>query len=217
MRNSSNVFNSILKGNFAYILLGGALIILLPIIFVFNSYSSENLSKEEPTPTGESQQSASGGKAPANRISPTKNPTGTTISDEKNAVESGPVSFSNLSEIANDAQKQTQSDGSVIYTFESLHPNRSDMIIVKNGSIIFSRHAVVGVGASDKYKSLLEKQAKTIQGPTFYGPNTLIYFYENGGTALIANPQTDTTYEEFTFQPPVSLAEFNSTYKKYTL
>ncbi len=219
LRNSPNAFVEILKGNFTYVVIVVVLFVLLGIIALFNSFSTEKLNTdrtERPVEVNQTPNSNSTIRTPSRRATPTKAEETSTIDDEKTAVESGTVEFSDLSEIAHEAQKEVRSDGTTVYTFESLNPNRSDILIVKNGSIIFSRHAVIGPGTSNKYKNLLNQQAKIIPGPTFYGTNTSIYFYETGGTALIVDPQTDTTYEEFTFQPPISLEAFNSSYKIYT-
>ncbi len=134
---------------------------------------------------------------------------------EQTAKDSGVINFSENGEMATESKKEILSDGSVKYTMDSQNPNRSDIVIVKNGALIFSRHAVVGSDISDGYKNLLGKQDQTFSGPTFYGPDTVIYFYSDGGTALTVNPKTNTVYEEFTFQPPISVNDFNLGYRQY--
>jgi len=145
---------------------------------------------------------------------PTSVPTITSY-QEQTAKDSGPLYFSENSELATEGKKEQLSDGSIRYTFDSLNPNRSDVVIVKNGSIIFRRFAVVDKKTSDGYKNLLGKQSHILPGPTFYGPNTVIYFYQDGGTALTVDPKTQTTYEEFAFQPPISVEEFKQKYRDY--
>lgn len=107
-------------------------------------------------------------------------------------------------------------DGTTKYTLQSTNPNRPDIIIAKGHTIIFMRQtAVGGKEVNDGYKNLFGKQSQTLPGPTFYGKNTVIYYYENGGTALTVDPKTQTTYEEFTLQPPISVDEFKLKYRQY--
>lgn len=179
-------------------------IVILLLSFLLPSSNTTTL--QTPTPTTQIPNPA--------RITPTITPL---INQEQTAKESGVINFSEDSEIAIEGKKENLGDGTIKYTFASLNPNRSDILITKNGSVIFTRHAVVGKEISDGYKNLLGKQDATLPGPTFYGTNTLIFFYTAGGTALIVDPKTNTTYEEFSFQPPITLAEFINKYKIYTL
>ncbi len=137
------------------------------------------------------------------------------IYEERTAKEEGFINFSENSELATESKKNILADGSIRYTVGSKNPNRSDVVIVKNGIFVFARHAVIGNDVREGYKSLLGKRDTIFSIPTFYGPDTVIYFYSEGGTALTVNPTTNTVYEEFTFQPPISAKQFDLSYKEY--
>jgi hypothetical protein len=195
----SNPQSNSIKDKFLFIIALACFLLFFSFVIFFSVFPSKS---NQPTPIN---------PAHTEHITNTQEET----FQQQTALRRGDIGFSEDTDLVEDSQKEAIGDGAVKYTFESQNPNRSDMIIVKNGIILFARHAVVGTETSDGYKNLLGKQDDTISGPTFYGANTSVYFYEEG-TALIVDPKTNTTYEEFTFQPAISIEEFKEKYKVYT-
>lgn len=181
------------------------------IIIIFNVSSQKNNSNTQTIPTKSPNQADI-----EQQIDERRPILGGDTFDEQTAKDSGIVmTFDENSEFLSHAKKEALSDGTLRYTFTSENPNRSDIFIIIDANIILARHAVVGK-ASDNYRKLLAQPHDTIAEPTFYGQDTVTYLYAEGGTALIVNPKTNVVYEEFTFQPAVSLEEFNTKYKFYT-
>lgn len=203
----SKIFTFV-QNNYLVVIVASVIFLLFIPIIIFSNLS--------PTPNNTTIQITPTQSIPT-KISITNTPEITgNVHQEQTAKDSGIVYTLRSDDLETPSVKETLSDGSIKYTFDSLNPNRSDMIIAKNRAVIFMRYTVTGGKTiSDGYKNLHGKQSHTLPGPTFYGPNTVIYYYEDGGTALTVDPKTGTTYEEFTFQPPISVEEFNQKYKQY--
>jgi len=121
----------------------------------------------------------------------------------------GPVAVSD-NDLQGSIGRESLSDGSTKYSYTSSNPNRPDVIITKNGLIIFQRQSTFNEKIED-YLPFLGKPEYTILGSNFYGPDAITYIYPSRGTALVANLKTDLIFEQLTFQP-VAINEFEQKY-----
>src|SRR5882724_4998534 len=107
-------------------------------------------------------------------------------------------------------EKKQLSDGSISYTFPSDNPNRPDMIIVKNSIEVFKRMVFFDL-TLDGLLSSFGKPDYIADGSSFWGADTVTYFYFERGLAYTANAKTKVVVEQIIFQP-VSPNQFKQSY-----
>ena len=167
-----------------------------------------------PAPTLSSTSEGFVNSSPQNKsISP--QPQITSASDGIGARESDDLGWAGNTFSSNDlsdvkADKTILADGSVQYTYDSGTPNRPDMIIVKDGIIIFQRTPVYKTTIDD-YKRFYKNPQYTAKGSRFWGQNTVTYIFLSKGFAFAGDTTTNQTVEQMYFKP-VSLNEFKQKY-----
>ncbi len=141
-------------------------------------------------------------------------PTGPHFQEEVNSAW-GAVDFSENDLNGLNSQKEVLPDGTTKYAFSSDRPGRQDMILVKDGVIIFTRQVVLD-SKTDSYIAANGKPQYTYHEAGFYGPDSATYAYPTRGISFTANTKTNDVFEQFIFKP-LSIEEFNQKYKQYLL
>jgi hypothetical protein len=121
-----------------------------------------------------------------------------------------PVQFSlqSLSDVK--AAKTERTDGAFQYAYASKTPGRNEVIIVREGNIIFQRTPVYNYILSQTLGYYGSPQY-TAKGSKFWGQDVIAYIYLENGYAVIGDPKTDKALEQMYFQP-VSKSEFKKAY-----
>ncbi len=107
-------------------------------------------------------------------------------------------------------EKNVRADGSIAYTYASDNPKRPDMMIVKDGVVVFKRMLVLDMKV-DNYITGMGKPDYIARGSVFYGPDAVTYIYFKTGVAFVANPKTNVVFEDLSFKP-VPPSEFKQNY-----
>ncbi len=107
-------------------------------------------------------------------------------------------------------EKKQLADGSTTYTYASDNPKRPDMLMVKNGEVILKRMIVVDMTV-DNYVLGQGKPDYIARGSRFWGPEAVTYIYFKMGLAFVADPKTNTVFEDLSFKP-VSPRDYKRVY-----
>lgn len=113
--------------------------------------------------------------------------------------------------------KEASSEGTTVYSLNSLNTIRTDQIITKQDQIIFQR-TYVPENPNDPNHLLISKMIEKygqpeniIKGSKLWGPFMQTYIYPSKGIAFIGNPNTNEVYELQNFTP-ISLTEYLQKY-----
>jgi hypothetical protein len=113
-------------------------------------------------------------------------------------------------QMASFEKKEDFGEKGVFYFFTSSINNRPNLIVVKNGIVVFERSLVEENNSLSiaKVVELFGNPDRIVSGPSFYQKATQ-YLYEEAGYCAVFNPTTGLVYERHFFPP-----EFNKEYLK---
>ncbi|PJA91292.1 MAG: hypothetical protein CO135_01920 [Candidatus Levybacteria bacterium CG_4_9_14_3_um_filter_35_16] len=98
-------------------------------------------------------------------------------------------------------KKELSIDGSMIYYFTSVNPNRPNITIVKGNDVLMERHVFeIEVNVSD-YNNTYGKPERTLDNSTFYGTSFRVNIYGSRGLAFIEDKNNGNIVEQLTFRP----------------
>lgn len=194
-----------------------ALILIFFVVMAFSQLDQEKQAQAIPTqaPNEEASSPVATGTEmeavtmPTSKELPSPIPTEAPVVDpgqpdaatfEKTWEESSSYVFSEdyLKDVA--FEKRQLPDGSTTYTYASDNNNRPDMIMVKDGVVVFKRMIVVDMTV-DNYIVGQGKPDYIARGSKFWGPDAVTYLYFRMGIAFVANPKTNVVFEDMTFKP----------------
>ncbi len=110
-----------------------------------------------------------------------------------------------LTQKANYIGEKTLDDGSVEYSFKPISGGSNDLVIVKDGIVIFEKTTPINerleYPSVEDYLNKLGTAEKIIQGSKDGNPFTVFHIFASKGVTLMSNPATKELYQIHTFLP----------------
>lgn len=160
-------------------------------------------------------------RPPTNSTNPDSSPVpqGSGIDDQSISIlylGTGDIEIENLKNSPDFLGCLEQPDGAIRCELRSFFPSRPNLVIIKNGKLLFKRTITKPLvsGRLPSYGNLssgLGAAGQVQKGSRFFGPTVQTYIFASKGVTLIANPNTGEV-KEVQVYPSQSISDYLSTY-----